>query len=404
MSLTNFPAGLDTIYDPSTSDTLATANHHTIHGQANDAITAIETKLGTGASNQTASTGSYLVGTGAGATQWVTTLTSPSITTSLLDANSKTWIGQTATASAVNYVDITNAATGGTPSISAAGADSNININIIPKGSGTVQDNGTSLVDFRTSFLNYIKTWGSWTAGTGLTGSMTAATVFINGVEYAIAAVSGHAFAANSDTYIDYTVGVGLVYTAVGNNTASPALAANSIRIDIAISGAATITGFNSGSTAATLPVVASTTLTFNDSLGNIIHPTSPGGLIGYRQMTANQGGITTLTDLTGMSVTVNLTGIQRVKIVGWMPQIYSTVASDRADFQIREGSTVLATAYGRANLVTDGWGGAIITSWQTTWGQHTYKLSLTRGAGTGTVTAFSDTTTAQGCISVELQ
>ena len=49
------------------------------------------------------------------------------------------------TASAVNQFDITNAATGNNPSISATGDDSNISINLIPKGTGTVQAAGSTL-------------------------------------------------------------------------------------------------------------------------------------------------------------------------------------------------------------------------------------------------------------------
>ena len=41
-------------------------------------------------------------------------------------------------ASAVNYAQIVGAATGASPTISAAGSDANINLNLTPKGSGTV--------------------------------------------------------------------------------------------------------------------------------------------------------------------------------------------------------------------------------------------------------------------------
>src|SRR5210317_1104429 len=42
------------------------------------------------------------------------------------------------TASAVNYFDVTNQATGSSPSIAAVGDDTNIGISILPKGSGQV--------------------------------------------------------------------------------------------------------------------------------------------------------------------------------------------------------------------------------------------------------------------------
>ena len=49
------------------------------------------------------------------------------------------------TASAVNQLDITNAATGNNPSISATGDDSNVSINLVPKGTGQVLANGSGL-------------------------------------------------------------------------------------------------------------------------------------------------------------------------------------------------------------------------------------------------------------------
>ena len=51
------------------------------------------------------------------------------------------------TASAVNHFDITNAATGNSPTISAVGGDSNIDLTLVPKGSGVgklTNANGTS--------------------------------------------------------------------------------------------------------------------------------------------------------------------------------------------------------------------------------------------------------------------
>ena len=51
------------------------------------------------------------------------------------------------TASAVNHFDITNAATGNSPTISAVGGDTNIDLTLVPKGSGVgklTNANGTS--------------------------------------------------------------------------------------------------------------------------------------------------------------------------------------------------------------------------------------------------------------------
>lgn len=71
------------------------------------------------------------------------TLTSPKVGTSILDSNGAALLTITATASAVNGINWTNAATGGTPLIQAQGSDSNIDIEI--KGKGTGKTKATSL-------------------------------------------------------------------------------------------------------------------------------------------------------------------------------------------------------------------------------------------------------------------
>ena len=57
----------------------------------------------------------------------------------ILDENSNEQIVFQTTASAVNQFDITNAATGNAPSISATGGDTNIDFALIPKGSGEIK-------------------------------------------------------------------------------------------------------------------------------------------------------------------------------------------------------------------------------------------------------------------------
>ncbi len=66
------------------------------------------------------------------------TLTSPKIGTSILDTNGAQLALLTATGSAVNEFTIANAATGAGPTLSSTGDDSNIDINITPKGTGDV--------------------------------------------------------------------------------------------------------------------------------------------------------------------------------------------------------------------------------------------------------------------------
>jgi len=66
------------------------------------------------------------------------TLTSPKIGTSILDTNGNELALLTATGSAVNEFTIANAATTAGPTLSSTGGDSNIDINITPKGTGNV--------------------------------------------------------------------------------------------------------------------------------------------------------------------------------------------------------------------------------------------------------------------------
>jgi len=72
------------------------------------------------------------------------TLTSPKIGTNILDTNGNELINLTATSSAVNEITLANAATGNAPTITASG-ETNVSLNLVPKGSGTLQGNGSAL-------------------------------------------------------------------------------------------------------------------------------------------------------------------------------------------------------------------------------------------------------------------
>jgi hypothetical protein len=73
------------------------------------------------------------------------TLTSPKIVTSILDTNGLELALITATGSAVNEFTIANAAAGAGPTLSATGDESNVDINVNPKGSGVLKS-GTAAV------------------------------------------------------------------------------------------------------------------------------------------------------------------------------------------------------------------------------------------------------------------
>ena len=72
------------------------------------------------------------------------TLTSPAIGTKISDTNGNELVNLTATGSAVNEFTIANAATGDGPTLSATG-ETNVDINLNPKGTGTLKS-GTAAV------------------------------------------------------------------------------------------------------------------------------------------------------------------------------------------------------------------------------------------------------------------
>lgn len=87
------------------------------------------------------------------ATQTLTnkTLTSPKIVTAILDTNGNEVATITPATSAVNELELKNAATGGDVAIKAKGDDTNVSLDLQTKGTGTVKANGVALVSFPTN-------------------------------------------------------------------------------------------------------------------------------------------------------------------------------------------------------------------------------------------------------------
>ncbi len=71
------------------------------------------------------------------------TLTSPAIGTKISDTNGNELLNLTATSSAVNELTLANAATGNGPILSATG-ETNVDINLLSKGTGTINIKGNS--------------------------------------------------------------------------------------------------------------------------------------------------------------------------------------------------------------------------------------------------------------------
>lgn len=205
------------------------------------------------------------------------------------------WVG---VSSAVNELTVTNSATGNPVPLSATGGDTNIDLNLVPKGTGDVQISGVSLSAIRSEMeFDYIASGGVWSGDSyaaSRNASMTALVCYINGQRGTVSAVTARAFTASKDTYVDIlnTAGVfSLVYTEVANNAASPALAANSIRLAIIVTDATDIQdvgSINQGEQNKVLPVASNNYYTVTDSLGNLICPRDPNRkILGFRRMTS---------------------------------------------------------------------------------------------------------------------
>ena len=81
------------------------------------------------------------------------------------------------TASAVNYLDLTGAATGAAPTLSAQGSDSNINLTFTPKGTGVVTTTSITLSNTLTTAAYTETIVASGTVGASATLAITAGTI-----------------------------------------------------------------------------------------------------------------------------------------------------------------------------------------------------------------------------------
>src|SRR5205807_9649308 len=121
---------------------------------------------------------------------------------------------------------------------------------------------------------------------------------------------------------------------------------------------------------------------------------------LGYAQIVAGQGGITTAVDIAGLSVTVTLVAGRRIRITA-SGAFFDTVATDALEMDIREGATVLQFAIilpAAASTNTTIEKSVVLTP---TAGSHTYKVTCLRAAGTGAVT-FNAATTLPAFLLVE--
>lgn len=264
----------------------------------------------------------------------------------LNDDNGNEWIKQAVVASAVNEITVSNNATTLPPKITATGNDTNIDVQIAGKGTGKAHVDGFMEVAF-----DFIVSGGVLSGlgyGSTLTAAMTAIILYINGQRGSIAAVATRTYTASKDTYVDVlnTAGVfTLVYTEVANNAASPALAANSIRLGIIVSGATFITdvgSVNQGQEKKILPISGGFAYTTTDSLGNLICPRDPSrSILGYRETpTTFSNASATAAVIPGLRCPVIVPTGRAVKVTSQVRNLYNgAVANGAAILSVWDGT-----------------------------------------------------------------
>lgn len=270
--------------------------------------------------------------------------------------------------------------------------------------------------------FDHVYSGGVWTAdsvGVNRNASMTAIGVYIGGIPATIAAVTARTFTASKDTYIDVLSAANgtatLVYTEVANNAASPALAANSIRIGIIVTGATTIatTGsINQGERDKILPIASSIPYATTDSLGNLICPRdSNRKLLGMRQLITTQATASqspTYVQMTGVSVPFLAPANRKVKATLFVPLGQKDSTPSQWTISIWDGTVNSGT---RKNLANDVLNSTTVNRSMTclappeilSAGLHTYNGGLASDPGGPNTVTITGAATAPVFLMVEL-
>ena len=281
------------------------------------------------------------------------------------------------------------------------------------KGMIDALQDATGLTGVHTNNQNYgfdfVASGCIWTGdslGSTRAASMTSGVVYINGRRHTVAAVTSRTFTASKDTYVDllYSTVDNVatpVYTEVTNNAASPALASNSIRIGIIVTGASSIAAaasINQGQEDRILPIASSIAYSVTDSLGNLICPRDPQRkVLGYRQRVTD---FTTTTagsyfDITGLSAPVIVPTGRKVRVTAFAPYMStSNAGATGIYFAILESSTMIAENIITSRVASTASPASVMDVRSPAAGSQTYKVQGKQdNAGTYTASAGSGPT-----------
>lgn len=257
------------------------------------------------------------------------------------------------------------------------------------------------------SFFDYVYSGGVIAATGGLGITISGGVFYILGNRLVFAGVGAQTLAANKDVYIDVDNLGNVVYQSVSNNTAAPSITANSIRLGIVITGAATITAINQGLETAVLPIVSGIPMSVQDSLGNLICPRDPiRRTLGYRQLTSVfSTASTSPVQVTPLSCPVIVPTGRRVKITAGTPLLQSSGSPNNIFMSIWDGvvasGTQLQAHQGLVNTSSNGNGASMMVPTTPATPSKTYNVGMT--STPATTTSFQPSATSPAYILVEL-
>lgn len=116
------------------------------------------------------------------------------------------------------------------------------------------------------------------------------------------------------------------------------------------------------------------------------------GGILGVPGTTIVGQSVTTETDLTGLTVTATIGASRRIKL-SYHVVISRSVLDGYSNMKIKEGVNVLSEIFITNDISGIGESRSGFVLLTPSVGLHTYKLSLTRGSGTGTSTLAATAT-----------
>lgn len=242
---------------PTTTGTVALTSDITVTASSNNTFTnksislTTNTVSGTIAEFNTAVSDADLATLAGSETLSNKTLTAPKFADLgfIADANGNELIILDTVTSAVNEVTLANAATGNAPTLTASGSDTNISLNLVPKGTGTVQIGGVNAVTLSGTQTLTNKTLTSPTINGAFTNSVNE--IIVRALEEDVNVVAS---AATGTINIDVATASIWYYTS--NATANHTLnfrydSSNSLASKLAVGDAITLVWMNTnGSTA----------------------------------------------------------------------------------------------------------------------------------------------------------